>query len=1650
MPIELFPHRDDPVYTDIAPWEPMTIVPSMVARERANKAKYGLGYPFEDETLDKDILSGNEEASRIRELQREQLSRKATRMDTVRQQLEERAEGLPMTPEEVERVSNIITGDTEDLTATTVFERTYAKRLMKDMIDSSEALKEDPAETKRVLDAGETAITFKENWQRLEEDLHARYNAQSWGQTIFDYSKYLVPGLSWYNMSSSYQEGKTGSFMPGNEMKEYIESLHLMPPSEAYANAKATIEEMENINVLDALEFSRALRDYSTSDFYLWNLIGAGDLATIPAAVPKSAVAALTRATKQLVKRNKAPTTVPIDFVPLQGGPVEFVPLRGGPVEFVDLSNDVDAAGELLAVEQSAVRETLENTDGAGSAAAPNATSEVNYFEPMLRSFPGTMNFAEILKDSSILSKNRATKLSRTLQRHTDEIFKGFTERVAIHRLNDEQRAAAIEESKRLFQMDYPNANDAVLDVKPYIESVTNTEWAAIYLGKRDGGFYATPTSVQNAADNYFKLLEYDIQQHGDGKYYIVTSVPIDETSPVIRDLEVATKAKTPVNKANIGLWWARTREALVSPTMREDMKAMTYGSSHLMNMYRKAVQPYGALSKRRKNKLTKYMRWERDYENPVTGNRGTFARTSGEFERRYNEIIGHKPSRKDVAAYFSFTRMYSLDYAALNMGIYRDKTRQGIRNFSLPLRMGDNATTTGSIEGKRVENIPFNTPEPAGILFWDADPQNFKYSLKQFTKEDAVQPNYKVVQLSPEGRRALLDDPDLAPHLPKGRIDFVVTRDAKVVNLPLQQLPYKPGGHVRYPENAYFIGQPDIKASIVGDRITSNTYYGDLNALTARSEKEARQISDKMEQGRQLLVEAGFHEGTRGAGAAKVDIVPVRKGRPPRGKTETVPLDPLIKLDNFLQENLPWTSKEFAKLFKTAGNPKGIFDINTPFRYRKSGENMIRKYNLKDEYHNLTDANESPYNLYNSVNLRDATERGHTLNTVERTGSETSPAWSFVPSELIDPTSTVHNMMTTTMNARHTDDLRIKAAEQFVNEFGDLLVVDKTTGRETPKEILRRDVVKHLLNPTWKNVSQDNFQRLFAAKNYRRALLETLGHRTDYEQAAWFVKSKMSEWIYDNVGKKPYEYTEPILMKNRSISNSLRAFSFDAKFWGNPVQFWQQIQTLTGLTGVVGIGRSMRSGYQATFMQLMSAHEKMFGLTAADLDEVARRLSKVGVDAETFKNSWQDLERSGWNTISREVAILGDLRNPAPMRGGGLRDFGRIFFKEGERYVRLTAWNAAYEEFRVANPGIKRLSDANLREVLNRADILNVTMSQASNAWWNKGAAGVMTQFWTYQARLAELILKPEGRLTRQERLRLVAANALVYGLPAGAVGGTIGFWPALESVKQYMLDAGIEYRDNIFTRTLVDGLADVMLHFVTGADTNFTERFAPGGISFLREAITSDDNTWFEVFGGVSGTVLADIADKLSPLLYKISSVMDEDGGSYPIFTKNDIHELATVMSAYNHWSKAYTVTRFNEYWTRNGLKVDDITDMEALTTSIFGTTPQKVQDVWDMLDNNESFKNHQNSARREAIKNLRLYLEAEDKDSPDAEKFFKRYQWHIYFGDFQPDERASLLRQGLKNYEDLATNVERKFMSRSRDQRELIFKRREGREE
>lgn len=1444
----------------------------------------------------------------------------------------------------------------------TYFEKKRAQRLVEDTVPQE---MEVPAEAKTGL---ENFLSNQYAFSKILEDTQQRYNGESTLTKGISIAKTFLPVFSWWTKHDAVEGAPTSSLLEGSNIQEQVRYLLSLPTDVAHEKAQAAIDDIYSKSPVDAMHFAEALVSYGEGDEAVDNFFTAFNVAT--GVTGAAAVKGLRSIAK--VGASRASTIPAV----------------------------LDASGSVArAAWQNTAKKLTRAAEGSG--ARPASIQDIG------TQIPSISNPSHVLNNAGAtpFSTEFTNRLESLLLNQSEALITRGLNVNNITRLEPGTQAynTAMQEVSDLFALQYPGINNSVVSIQPIRSAdnvLTNTDHIAVHIGRNDGTLF-DEEYVAEAIARLNGLQGYTINQRGS-KFYIELTKAVDETLPSVRAaLRVDTAVtQTPNTVANRFMGWFRTKDAVLPTDINREVKTATFGAEQFSNLSKAILERSFAELPRFRNSSRRdflsFLEYQRDFTDPVTNRRGVFSRNIGDFVNDWRGYHGRAPTEAETQAYFTYTQVSDAEWMVRNLNIYKGKSRLGFENFDFKIK-GAQYKSTPSIEGRlrRMEDL-FVHDDDAGILMFSENGGHLYERKNRLSAQDRVafqhlQDNvgYRLIQLSPFGEDELRRIH--GSQIPQGRINYVLVKDYASAPLGLNQIPYRPGGHVVYADN-HFISQPVIR-NVNFRGSTIHDYYGDHNVLAFRTREQADRYVAAMNTARELLL-AGNDQG----------------------------------LQTFLQNNrnLPYSYQDFTRLFDPARG--GIFDINTPFYARSNGRNVHQEYKLDQLYENFRDPNNTPHNAFNEdVNLQFAMQRDEQLDTIVNLGSRTAPFLNMQASRAVDPTTVLARSIIQATKGRYFEDLKLKSAERFVQEFGDLF--------KGSHEELQRFPLKTLMGDFLDRTSPDR-GRLAAALNYRRSMIEFFNVRDEQSARVSSIVNSINERVINLLGEarggRVADIVEPYLA--HTISDPTRFFRSLAFYprmgFFNIKQLFLQGQGVVATAAIEGPERASRGAALASLMRGLHLR----GNDAILQGAATRAQTLTGIDPTHFLESYEALQRSGFQNVGGEFGLLDDVLNPQIVTNGAARalDSSLVFFRKGERLNRLTAWNAAYLRWREANP--LGLFDLNAqKDVLARADLLTINMTRASNAGFNQGWAAIPTQFFSYQARLMDLMLG--GRLSVTEKARIVGTFSALYGVPLGVLGTTAGaLWPWHEQVRKELLEGGYDVDDTMI-KALTDGIPQATIAWASGGsvDPNIAATFGPNGSSLIKDFFFNPNaKSAAELVGGPSAKTVMDVSStslklmehawtRLStgygkteePYAYSLLATAHEE--AYPM-TMDDVLPLLQNISSLSQGVKAYYAYTLGSYMSKNNVKVIDQTQSNpwnAFLTGVFGTSPQSVSDYYQKVNILADITEAQKEAKGEALRYLKYSMDEKLSDE-DRLAFHKRAHHHMVLGGFTEKQKYDIIRE------------------------------------
>jgi hypothetical protein len=1554
---------------------------------KARAAKFHLGMGDSSpgvEVLQNNMQTGREHLDRYKAASDEAVKLEALKLQIMEGMAKDQ-EG-PVTPEQQEFIlglskQNVINPDT-------IVERQYARKsvpgalLAGDSRVMDKGLNEAPEATDEAMDIGEDLVARTEVFRKINEETQATYAAANPIVKIASHLETWVPGVPSMILQTADENLDSYSILPGSIKEDFVNQLYTMPLDQAQKTLKDARDSLMLTNPLMATQLTEAVLSFPSSAKNIDNVFAVLDVA---AAVPVGKVIRGAKAGAALAKDVKAASAAPEAIKAIKDVVKAHTQRVVKPQEILSAAGHTEQAAV-----QGAVREQLQKlTQGLNPTGTGGETVKLLDNAPALFKASSWAS-----KEAVGLSLETQRRLVDRLEETTPSMMRAINEGIRIDMLSEEQLVPAALEVLARTKREYPEVADNILSTTRHEYSPqTNTHFINVQIGDEGATLFKSKEAAFQTADLIgLKGYKIKVEQQGSG-FYLEVPQPVDNSAPLVRSAPLGTDNETPRSAFSSVFGWFRSPEDVLSKESRADRIASVYGPGGLKALVQPSADRIGTLTKKEFSELKEFTEADKLHEalspDGIT-EVGRSASNWAELWTRWHEKFGKYPSEKQMLAYAEAVRINDLDWVLNNFSIYAGKTRKGVKSHTFGVKMtgpqGEQAfETMANIEAKNVDALP--TQGDAGVLILrDSGSQFVRVSEMTQTQRELVthlteRDGHRIFQVPGFGSQNLKKSRLVGELTGEDNIHFVVSNRYEIKPLSLKQLPKRPGFHIEYPDG-WYTSQANI-TKIERALGTESRYDGDKNVWQFTNQAKGKKFTEALEHVRVSLK---------------------------NGKTDG--------LDEFIAKNLPKTPEIIKGMFYPKLDSGGkiienaALSLDEAIELRYAGESLADKQALAGKYANFKDGRKDPYNLYSDVNFEYAGKRNPIIDTIEEVGTETNPIFNTRPAKTVDVMTTMNRAMSKIIESRYLNDLKGKEIDKFVREFGDELDVD-------PKE-LELNPVPHIMNPKWKKDVTEFDTKASAARQSNTALRQFLGTSTKFSNYLRVAKQKIADSLYTSGNTRAAEFIEPWALSTTNDPYSyFRSLAFHTKLGlFNPVQIFLQGQGFVHVAAVAGIPTAMKAGAGFSIMRFLR-----FTTDPKIISDAAKKAVKHGWKEDEFIEAYHALRESGMERVGGEVAML-DHVDPSLMKtaSGTFAKWSTSFFTEGERFVRMSAHNAAYLEWRAANPTAK-FTNKVAKSVLQRADLMSVNMTRASSASWQRGFASIPTQFFSYQARLMEQMVGQ--RLTVPEKLRAFTFYSALYGLPVG-VSSTVGVWPWGDEIRKDLQARGIDYDDDIPSRIMWDGMLSAGLQAMTGTKYNVGGRYGPNGIQAFRDFYRSHDGVKLAL--GVSGTVVGDMLGAVDPIVDTLTKAARGDQSGWPIL----ISDLAAASDEFSTGKQAwamYTGINSHKYISKNDMYTDDVTALEALFMGFAGLTPQRINDAYYQKDIIKDRKALVAEAAQKVTRDWRKAFSL--KDDPDqAEALITRGKAYMEAADMDEDERARTISQATQGSESFVSQTNFEF--------------------
>lgn len=1511
-----------------------------------------------------------------------------------------------------------------------IMESTYAKKYLQTVIthDKEAAFEKSesvaPEATNQALDVFQEMAARQNIIHTVMNEIDDAEKEQSWGGYLADMGVVGLVPLQQLRLNDLVTKAPTTSVIPGNNLMEQVVYLHSLPPDQFAQEFRAAVDSIGNLQLKK--QFANSVLSVSSEDIFTSNattMLEAIDLAAGAGTLAAKGAKAITRVGKGISRANqlkgllKGATTagknrvLDIADVAEKTGNFEVAAIAGaskrlnGAFNFKDHIHSINNPEKFWTGESNLAKNVTDEVllrakarasladDALGGIDTPdridptrlaqNVQETYDRLQTELRPIQGSILDVDDLgapvaiPDTQIVqAAGRAPNLQEVerlqgqlkklrAQRETPGVVRQIKQ--IEDRISVAGRASAA--GTQTVPLPVVQAKTGKTFVVNDADNFTNTTSIEIKVGTRNGGLFPNEAAAAKfARDHLSQYRDVVPVSHGSG-YYLSLVKDVPDVLENFRYMELPTDAQS---ESFINQWIGafRSQKGALGNEQQKMRLAIAHGSTELESIMSDMAKPIAGLSKSELAEMKTIWEINRDYMDDATGIRGRFYNTASEFEMAFREKFNKIPSVEQAEAYQAYVQLNDMDYAIRSAGWYRDRVRMGIEQFEIKLKPTPAAPEANllSFEGKLVNSIPWGDQGDNFFRVAHQDADGVWHVVSNKTTDPAKR---AAIDDAIKGGAKIIQAGDAnlkIPGLDEGGIAFTVVHDYSRGRLSIEA-PYRAGGHV-INKYSHYIKQPKL----VGTG-KDKWHVGDTAVFSAKNAADGARYAKVLEEARLKLLRN----------------------------------DP--DLDDFVSNNLGegMDAKAFRALFEPRKNRKGELvpglDKELPFVATRAGQRTSDVHNLDGVRNKLRDTTKSKYNLYYEMNREYYGERG--TDNIPVVSEEEGVLVTRNEGALLDPLSTLSKSSRSMVDVKLKRDYLLRSARTYVEQFRDLMPLKNQAPDVDPTSVLYSGEFLEGADPA----------RLRQAKAVRQSILRYIGTQDADSKTLDWLQAKLSQ---TSLGKKVNigeSWQLPTMTDAITFGRSIASHAKLGLF--NINQLFVQPQTLVNVIAISP--RSGAKGFAAYFpTRAALINPKMLEHSTG----VAR---SFGWKDAHYKEMVEGLTTSGWYRVSGDYGVIDDIANPKLFKSsaGRVADAGYVFFKEGEAVNRITAYAAAYDEWRrIAGTGAT--FDRRARaSVLARADDMTQNMSAANNAVWQKGPAGIPAQFFTYQLRMFEQYWG--GALTPGEKLRMFAAQTTMYGLPMSAGAATL-VWPWQESVREYLIEHNIPYNEGVLG-LIANGLPQTLLSGL-GLDVEVGARYGAGGMSFLKDWMDGE-KTMAELAVGASGTVFGDMASATYPVYRAVKALVSDDPTEdlYSIDADFVINTLQNVTS-FSNTAKFIAAMNTGKWMSKHGTNITTVTGYEAFFKAMTGVPLSRETNAFAQMN---VLKDHDNARKEISAEVTRLFRKGmgEDDDALRQEYYRKARALAVGAGLNASETSRALRRARQDNDTTLVDKMEKNLL-------------------
>ena len=540
-------------------------------------------------------------------------------------------------------------------------------------------------------------------------------------------------------------------------------------------------------------------------------------------------------------------------------------------------------------------------------------------------------------------------------------------------------------------------------------------------------------------------------------------------------------------------------------------------------------------------------------------------------------------------------------------------------------------------------------------------------------------------------------------------------------------------------------------------------------------------------------------------------------------------------------------------------------------------------------------------------------------------------------------------------------------------NDFQAALLGEKHTPEWNALNSAREYIKDQMRIPT-------SEERWFEAKT--RSLAEWAENPITFGSHA-ITSQKLPEFARKSL--QTFAHTDPFALARSTAFHSLLG-------WFNPAQLFVQAQ---GASIAMSLFPEHALGALSDYRVL----RMLMPLTKVNADMRTVRKMVDNIAKTTKRNPeelWEDYQAWSKTGLQEAIKNTADYSAASQNFGFGLQaikhaaDKGLVFYREGEMFTRGIAFSIAKRQWRKLNKG-KKIGHEDLKDILDHAMEMQLNLTRANRAAWQKGALSIPTQFLQIQTKFIEQVwpkvLGGKSKLTGKQKAKLMTMQFAIYG----GAGVPLGNWMVNEGAQQ--LGVSPEEMNPETKRYLKGGIWDLIFYSAFGADVEVGRRGAVvSGIEDLFKSVLYEKAPLVDSLLGAFGEIPTRAFQAMKKIGYMATDPRKVDYSMREF--ELAANSLGTVISTWRNIDKAILMYRQGFVRDKHGSIIVDKTgeggfSRGELIMKGLGFQLSDVKGTFDVSQMNKVWNDHINKRVDAVLELQNFYLNTDD---PTAYKNYK----------------------------------------------------------